>query len=353
MKKLATLAALAMFAVAPVLAPAPPASAAPGPGDDVVLLGDSYSSGNGGGDYTEETCYRSPNTFGALAAKSLGAHATNVACSGGEVKDLTNPRFLESTWLGRTFWVPLVRLSPSAPAALRQLEARSVCPAPPAKDFYYEMTVREPATFFGVRTGVVDCQLFARPQANAVSKSTDAVVLTIGGNDGGFGRISSSCIIGRMKNRCEGAVSDAQKELGTIEADLKEALREIDARATGNADIYLVGYPSLINPGSYLIPAIGSPKFDAGAALTKLQADYDATQRRVVDELNREKSSTRFHFVDVKKGWGTNSLDPKLLADNSDSWIIGPFYSWDFKEVLHPSKEGYEAMSKALLAAMK
>lgn len=62
---------------------ASPASAAPA--DHYVALGDSYSSGVGAGDYTDESgdCDRSPNAYSQLYADDVGpASYVSVACSG-------------------------------------------------------------------------------------------------------------------------------------------------------------------------------------------------------------------------------------------------------------------------------
>ncbi|MBM3664079.1 MAG: hypothetical protein FJW94_14625 [Actinobacteria bacterium] len=62
----------------------------------VLILGDSYSAGNGAGSYYgPKDCYRSRNTWGELAARELGERSgrevqvTNRACSGGVTTDLT------------------------------------------------------------------------------------------------------------------------------------------------------------------------------------------------------------------------------------------------------------------------
>lgn len=60
---------------------------------NVVILGDSYSSGEGSGDYLAGTdvkknrCHRSNNTYGA----ALFAQRTNLACSGATTQEYWNP----------------------------------------------------------------------------------------------------------------------------------------------------------------------------------------------------------------------------------------------------------------------
>lgn len=61
---------------------------------DIVIAGDSYSSGvGGGGPYSGGTCIRSNNTWGQVyaklaRAKGLTVNVTNVACGGAVVPDL-------------------------------------------------------------------------------------------------------------------------------------------------------------------------------------------------------------------------------------------------------------------------
>jgi lysophospholipase L1-like esterase len=60
---------------------------------DLVLVGDSYTSGNGTGVYTDTTCFRSPINWGqryaaAVRAKGITVNVTNAACGGAVVKDL-------------------------------------------------------------------------------------------------------------------------------------------------------------------------------------------------------------------------------------------------------------------------
>lgn len=65
----------------------------------VVVLGDSYASGTGAGDYQEGTagnCWRSNNSYGEQVAARLRAEGrlasfTNVSCSGASTADLAAP----------------------------------------------------------------------------------------------------------------------------------------------------------------------------------------------------------------------------------------------------------------------
>ena len=95
--------------------------------DKVVLLGDSYSAGNGAGGYLD-ACFRTPQSAGRRYAAQVRAAVVDVSCSGAVVADLTRAR--------------------SRPA-----------------------------------------------QVDAVDRTADVVVLTIGGNDVGFGSIVLQCFL--------------------------------------------------------------------------------------------------------------------------------------------------------------
>ncbi|RTE49387.1 hypothetical protein DDD64_05480 [Actinotignum sanguinis] len=65
-----------------------PPSPTPRPITAIVQLGDSFSSGNGAGNYEEDTCRRSPDNYSAPLARELGASYTNASCSGARTSDI-------------------------------------------------------------------------------------------------------------------------------------------------------------------------------------------------------------------------------------------------------------------------
>ncbi|RJQ82627.1 SGNH/GDSL hydrolase family protein [Pseudonocardiaceae bacterium YIM PH 21723] len=77
--------AFAAPATASVLFAAAPAAV------NYVAVGDSFSSGNGGGSYADTSCYRSANGFPALYSKAAKVDSfTNAACSGAVTGDVIN-----------------------------------------------------------------------------------------------------------------------------------------------------------------------------------------------------------------------------------------------------------------------
>src|SRR4051795_11431280 len=101
-------AAVAAIGVAGVLAPAAQAQSTARP-LKVVQLGDSYSAGNGAGNYYgPKDCYRSSTNWAERYMDSLrdtyNISFVNRACSGGVLSDLTHTRTMDDKTV--SVWVP-------------------------------------------------------------------------------------------------------------------------------------------------------------------------------------------------------------------------------------------------------
>lgn len=334
----------------------PAATAAPGSSTadtpHYVQLGDSYSAGNGGGSYAERTCFRSPNNYGARVAQREGATYTNAACSGGVTADILNPRELGSAkWATKTYRVPKGAVDARA-QWLEQAKAASLCGTPAQQDWSYDYAVSSSASLGGLYTATVRCQLTAAPQIDAVTPKTDAVFLTMGGNDLAFTDIATTCLFLRAAGSCASVMEEAHAGVPEMKQQLKESLRAVHQRSGGTADVYLLGYPYLINTASHRL----SPTYDFGADLDRLQRRGDAVARTGMAELNREVTGEGdFTFVDVKTDWGgrAHGLDPWVLSSHSDAWLVPIFGAGnEYSEWVHPSPAGWGASALALYAAM-
>ncbi|SER17678.1 GDSL-like Lipase/Acylhydrolase family protein [Lentzea xinjiangensis] len=166
----------------------------------LVVLGDSFASGTGAGDYQEGTagnCWRSNNSYGEQVAArlreagSLGSLA-NVSCSGAATTDLSVP----------------------------------------FKD--------RPA------------------QLDALKPDTDLVLLTIGTNDIGYAEYGTTCVL----SDCTGAPTEAiLAKLPQMGTNVTALLTEIDRRSP-DARIVVVGYGRQVStadnpPGATLDPICG------------------------------------------------------------------------------------------------
>lgn len=170
----------------------------------MLVMGDSYSAGNGAGDYYgPKGCRRSRHNYGeelagilrAPPSSQTSASAVTVAYSGDTTASITGSR------QGRP------------------------------------------------------------PQVNAVDGSYDVVFLTLGGNDLKFSAIVKFCLIARFRDgaNCNPLLEDAQKVLidGSFKKKLAASLKAVRSRMDPAATIVLIGYPYLEGDpcGSAAVPS--------------------------------------------------------------------------------------------------
>ena len=191
------LSALVLVASAAASVPsAQAAPAAPGQPLDVLVIGDSYSAGNGatGATYGPAGCYRNTTHWSeryaaGLRAQGLTVNLANHACSGGRTPDVHTPRAMD-TQANRTKPAPAgVTTTEQADAHLRSSDPCNTRTFP-AEEFW---TYR--ATSVTAGTITYDCTRNLRPQADFVTADTDLVVFTMGGNDAGFTSIVQGCFV--------------------------------------------------------------------------------------------------------------------------------------------------------------
>ena len=330
-------------------------SATSAPSLQYVTLGDSYSAGNGAGIYTETTCWRSPDTYGARVAVNDGAAHTNAACSGGVVADILQPRALGAATTRTATYTVAGNARVMQDKWLRQARSQQLCGTTTQPDFSYDMTITSSSTAGRSLTATIACQLTAAPQIDSVTQDTDAVFLTVGGNDIGFSAIVLQCMVARSAAGCKGAIDTASSTLPSLQERTMQALQAVHERSRGNAEVYLLGYPNLMNTSSYSIPE-AAPTYDAGAGLFSLQARGDELQAAGMATLDAGATGPHgFTFVDVKPAWGglAHGLDPHSTPDNSVSWLVPVLAPGrQLPEWAHPTRDGYAATASALTAAM-
>ena len=214
----------------------------------VLVMGDSYSAGNGAGSYSGAAgCYRSTKNYAQLYVNQViskfGQNATlnNVACSG-------------ATW-----W-----------------------------DFFLSKSGRP-------------------PERDAVDSSYDLILLTMGGNDIGFSSIVSSCLVKMTMYpaKCDKYLSAAEALLsnGTERQNLTAVLSAVSNRSDARAKIVLLGYPYLEGDPNFVTPTLGLGGVEnvrAGARVRALGDAGDTLQQSVVNALNAKLGYTKFVFVKTK-----------------------------------------------------
>ena len=267
-----------------------------GEGDEIqhAALGDSYSSGQGAGDYVEGTeapwqggdgCYRSEHAYahGLLERAGLDPGDTDLVACGG-------------------------------------------------------------ATAAGLVAGADDPDSAPQPahgQLEALSDDTDLVTLTIGGNDAGFAEVLTACHAAEGCDELFAAHSDDGENLVTqrIAAafhDVVGALEAIKDEAE-DAAVVLVEYPRLFDPEAESTSALAEHKLkwlDERNAELNAMLDHAAATAGVTF-VDGVADAFDGHEVNADEPW-IHGADPATLPDSGTA------------EWFHPTEEGQEAIREAV-----
>ena len=284
---------------------------------NITLLGDSYSAGNGAGDYEREDpgdsggkAYRSRNNWAHHYVDWLnarGAHTTltNLAHSGSTTSDVMNG------------------------------------------------------------------------QIGKMSVDTDLVMLTIGGNDVRFGDIVKRCfslgfrsasgcreVVENADSRMESEAIEGGTAVPSVRTQTRTILEKLDAKLPDGAQVVLVGYPYLsMDKEYYLADASGS--YDAGTGVRSLSDKAKETQSALVDEWNTVHSSTlKVTYIDsTPTAFSGHEPDPSAARRNDYRWInefmetegvrgndgrTTSRFSLDPNMFYHPNKIGHEQIAELI-----
>ena len=293
----------------------------------IVVVGDSYSSGNGAGSYTAlRGCFRSTNNWVYRYANLLKTNGfvptvINRACSGDTTKAFTHEQTL-------------------APYRLRG----GTCPQQ-APDETVE------------RVGP-NCLGTLQPQINAIDKDTDLVLLTFGGDNVGFHDVVQQCfIVGyRDPGDCRKHVTDAENGLAGVQANLTDIFARMRTKLRPDAQVVLLGYPQLIGSYSYVLKSHNlrhevTDTYDAGAKVRQLGVDGRAKQLAAVNAANVAAGTHFVTYIDnVIETFAGHEPDPRLTHSNPQTWLNEGFSTTTIDEWYHPNGAGHDAYA-ALLAA--
>lgn len=321
----------------------------------VVLVGDSFSAGNGAGDYSGvRNCQRSPNNWASLYVAHLTeeGHAVtfvNRACNGAKTDALTGEQHLAGGLTRKKEFEAEFDLRGESAEDVEQRARQRRC-----KEIYpdqerYEVRVeRKGGGRFEVR-----CKRFALPQINAVDSDTDLVLMTFGGNDVGFTDIVLRCfaVIGigfesQSPDGCRDAVGHAEGQLDDLEDHLVDVFRALHDEMRSDGRVALLTYPHLSEDREYLLEKRGQEPYDAAAAVRKLGEDGEATQRRAVNRINEQVGYEFVQLVDgVKDTFKGHEPDPRASAENPERWINEFDHVIDWTANYHPNRFGHAALA--------
>ncbi|SDF80675.1 GDSL-like Lipase/Acylhydrolase family protein [Lentzea fradiae] len=261
----------------------------------VVVLGDSYASGTGAGDYQEGTagnCWRSNNSYGEQVAARLRAEGrlaslTNVSCSGAATSDM----------------------------------------AVPFKG--------QPA------------------QLDALKSDTKLVLLTVGTNDIDYASYGVACVLGD----CTGAPTEAiLAKLPQMTSNVTGLLTEIGTRSP-EAQIVLVGYGRQLSdspnpPGVALDAICGDGLVTAQERVegNRVTDGIDAALRSAVENVRGQgvhaTYASPFDNPDVFAGHALCEAGTPFLR-GFDALSPG---QEGLEAVLHPNVQGHTALASIVRA---
>lgn len=305
----------------------------------VVQLGDSFSSGNGARDSAGAVnyagvpeCYRSPTTWGALAASALkngktnsSAQYINRACSGGFISQIVGIRGLGTRFTSKV---------------------DGVCSGTPpyAPEEYYLEDSPSPTS---------SCQNYLQSQILGVTNQTDIVLLASGGNDFKFGSIILNCLTFNIRtvSGCQAAINFVYANLDMFGTVLTNSLLTIKSRLNDKAKIVVVAYPHIVlnTPETY------DPRFEPGQIeitnnLRNLGLAMENSQKTAVAAANQ--NSTRdfvIFYNQTKPLFEGHEPHPEFFSANPNRWIAEHFPEGGRTvEVYHLNAIGHRELGNAM-----
>jgi lysophospholipase L1-like esterase len=263
----------------------------------ILVMGDSYSAGNGAGDYFgAKGCWRSHNDYAAVFARALQ----------------------------------------SAP--------------------YDQPTVLENAACSGDTTAAFSHRTQGRqPQLDSVNKGYGIIFLTVGGDDIDFTEIVQNCLIQATRDgtECSALLSQAENLLkgGELEKRLSSVLDLIHSKANSHAKIVLLGYPYIEGDENYRLPYAHGKSIDVPERLRAIGDLGDQVQQDAVDALDAKYHTSNLVFVKTKALFAGHEL--LALSLNPDRWFVAPetdaglaWRAWWY----HPDPTGWTQEAQLLLA---
>lgn len=279
---------------------------------NVVLIGDSYSAGNGAGKYEEGadgTSYRSTinwanNYVRWLNSQGIHSTLTNLAYSGSVTNDL----------------------------------------------------------------------LAEGGQIDRIPSNTDLVLLTIGGNDVEFASIVKQCFVPALRspNGCKEQIDKADSLLSTVSSQTTQVFQRLEDRLPENAEVVLLSYPLLSTDANYVLsrcierPFIKCTKYETYNASDDVRAlglKAVNTQNNVVYDWNTSHRLKVSYVDSMPSFFHGQEPDPFAIKYNPYRWVnelvetegevtasgeTDAKWSRDTNNWYHPNRIGHRKMAEAL-----
>ena len=235
---------------------------------------------------------------------------------------------------------------------IKYAEDRDICNIKPNNDL--KVAYRIISSTIGSKRGKnqkrvnIRCNYTIRRQLDSVDRSTDMVMMTIGGNDLDFDGIVKSCFAAviRSASDCRTKINDARNNMGDLELNLRGILSSLNSRLRPDAKIVLLGYPLLaLDNGEKL------SDFLVASEVRKLGLEGNLRQKKVVEEYNKSLGKEKVIFVDsLPKRFSGHEPDASIFKKNHDRWIhefLEP-NAFNMSSWYHPNFFGHSNYMSAL-----
>jgi hypothetical protein len=334
----------------------------------IVLVGDSYSAGNGARDssgdrdyYGPGGCYRSHSNWAEKYAHSLRDAGYNItlinrACSGAVTTDLLNDRKMSSD-TGQII-VNGTYSDINDAAALAELENGNPCVTKyPDEEYYkYRVDAVQPVQYGGPHTLLTyRCDRYLIAQLDAVGADTDLVLFTIGGNDVNFSDIVKQCFaVGfRDPGDCRNRVSNAQTNMHDVGTQIQRMIEQM--RTNGMRDdarVVLLSYPYLSLDDDFTLVShnlLGAEtdRYDAADGVRALGDLGDSVQRQAVADSNIGHPGQVMFLDAVKSDFTGHEPAGSASYRNPDRWLH-EFDTRIMSEWYHPNELGHPELARLL-----
>lgn len=298
----------------------------------VVLLGDSYSAGNGATDdagnrdyYGPKDCYRSRSNWAEryvrdALADEFAVTFVNRACSGAVSDDMLGVRDM-----GTEHYLVTVGGNKPAndPEARRRLDETERCISkyPDEESFQITATNAYYDSLSHTTTVEFACTRTLTAQLDAVGRDADLVLFSMGGNDLEFDEIVKQCFVigARDPEGCKERIDAAEAGIPALQTQLSTIFSRLRGKLRDDARAVLLSYPYLEKNEDYTLRQF-LKSYRVGEAIHRLGDLGDAAQKFVVDQANGEQEF--IHYLDeVKAHFRGHEPDGRVTKRNPDRWI--------------------------------
>lgn len=159
-------------------------------------------------------------------------------------------------------------------------------------------------------------------QLGALSADTTLVTVQIGGNDVGFAKTISSCLLGSDEGCASAVAAGEAKARDELPGKLKTTYDNIRTAAP-NAEVVVVGYPHVNELGDCDIPGYTEAK------RKRINAGSDV----LAEVISAQARSAGFSYADPRENFAGHGVC------GGSEWINGP--SSPLTESFHPNVDGH------------